>query len=105
VARDYGNPSPNDPHYTVTRHMDFFAGHSWASGIANGAGPRDQESSGEAINGYYGLLLFAHASNNAALVDWARVLVAMEVAGAQAYWQLIKSAQDPDSAYPEQEFR
>ena len=63
--------------------MDWFAGHSWASGIANGAGPRDQESSGEAINGYYGLLLFAHAIKNQALIDYSRMLVAVEVQGTQ----------------------
>jgi len=104
-ARGVGNPSPNDPHYTVTRHMDWFAGHSWASGIANGAGPRDQESSGEAINGYYGLLLFAHAINNQALIDYSRMLVAVEIHGAQVYWQLHPVTQDPDTPYPEQEFR
>lgn len=38
MARDIGNPSSADPSFTVTRHVDWFAGHSWASGIANGAG-------------------------------------------------------------------
>ncbi|CAG7831711.1 unnamed protein product [Allacma fusca] len=105
LARDVGNPSPNDPHYAVTRHFDFFAGHSWASGIANGAGPRDQESSGEAINGYYGLLLFAHATNNQPLIEWSRILVAMEIAGAQAYWHLYPNAGENDTPYPEKAFR
>ncbi len=92
IARNTGNPSPNDPHYTVTRHMDFFAGHSWASGIHNGAGARDQESTGEAINGYYGLLLLAIELNEPVLVDWARLLLAIEVKGAQAYWHLYPNA-------------
>ncbi|ODM87310.1 Endo-1,3(4)-beta-glucanase 1 [Orchesella cincta] len=105
VARNVGNPSPNDPHYAVTRHMDFFAGHSWASGIANGAGPRDQESSGEAINGYYGLLLFATAANNQALIDWSRLVLAMELAGAREYWHLYPRSNDPEQPYPEQAFR
>ena len=105
VARDVGNPSPNDPHYAVTRHFDWFHGHSWASGIANGAGGRDQESSGEAINGYYGLLLFAHVTNNQQLINYSRMLLAMEIAGAQAYWHLYPGANDPDTPYPEQAFR
>lgn len=105
MSRDIGNPSPKDPHYTVTRHMDWFAGHSWASGIANGAGPRDQESSGEAINGYYGLLLWADVTNNAALRDYARMLLAIELAGARDYWHLYPKVNDPDSPYPEQAFR
>lgn len=85
--------------------MFKFTGHSWASGIANGAGPRDQESSGEAINGYYGLLLFAHAINNQPLIDYARLILAMEIAGAQEYWQLHPKNTNPDTAYPEQAFR
>ena len=85
--------------------MDWFAGHSWASGIANGAGPRDQESSGEAINGCYGLLLFANAINNAALTDYSRMLPAIEIAGSQAYWHLYAANPGPDTPYPEQAFR
>lgn len=100
-----GNPSPNDPHYTVTRHFDFFAGHSWASGIANGAGGRDQESSTEAINGYYGLLLFAHAINNQQLIDWSRLLLIMEIKGSQTYWHLYPNAAPDATAYPEPGFR
>lgn len=105
IARDVGNPSPNDPHHAVTRHMDFFAGHSWASGIHNGAGPRDQESSSEAINGYYGLLLFAHAINNQALIDWSRLILAMEIKGSQVYWHLYPNAAPDATPYPEQAFR
>ncbi|KAI9277913.1 glycosyl hydrolase family 81-domain-containing protein, partial [Umbelopsis sp. AD052] len=104
VARDIGNPSPNDPYYTVTRHMDWFAGHSWASGIANGAGSRDQESTGEAINGYYGLLMFAKVTGNNALIDYARMLLAVEEAGAQTYWHLYPSV-TADTPYPEAGFR
>ena len=85
--------------------MDWFAGHSWASGIANGAGGRDQESTTEAINGYYGLLLFATVTNNQALVSYARMLIAIEVAGAQTYWHLYPSVNDSNTPYPEQAFR
>ncbi|KAG2186363.1 hypothetical protein INT43_002801, partial [Umbelopsis isabellina] len=103
-ARDIGNPSPSDPYYTVTRHMDWFAGHSWASGIANGAGSRDQESTGEAINGYYGLHLYAQVTNNAALIDYSRMLLAIEEMGAQTYWHLYPSV-TTDTPYPETAFR
>lgn len=27
--RDIVNPSPDDPYFPVTRHRDWFAGHSW----------------------------------------------------------------------------
>ncbi|KAJ7090384.1 glycoside hydrolase family 81 protein [Mycena belliarum] len=100
-ARDIGNPSTADPYFTVARCRDWFAGHSWASGIANGGGSRDQESVGEAVNGYYGLILFADIIGNQDLKNWARLLWATEVDGAQTYWHLYPNANDPDTPYPE----
>lgn len=85
--------------------MDFFAGHSWASGIANGAGGRDQESSSEAINGYYGLLLFGKSINNQALVDWSRILLSMEILASQTYWHLYPNNPQEHNPYPEEAFR
>jgi endo-1,3(4)-beta-glucanase len=68
----------------VTRCRDWFAGHSWASGIANGAGSRDQESTGEAVNAYYGALLWASVSGvSADYVHYAQLLLATEQQGAQ----------------------
>ncbi|GFP55649.1 hypothetical protein ACSS6W_008979 [Trichoderma asperelloides] len=102
-ARDIINPSPNDPYFPVTRCRDWFAGHSWASGIANGAGSRDQESTGEAINGYYGALLWASVALSQDYVNYAKLLVATEQQGAQVYWHLYpqQSATDPNNPYPE----
>ncbi|KAJ7099939.1 glycosyl hydrolase family 81-domain-containing protein, partial [Mycena belliarum] len=104
-ARDIGNPSTADPYFTVARCKDWFAGHSWASGISNGAGTRDQQSVGEAANAYYGLILFADVFGNTDLKNWARLLWATEVDGAQSYWHLYPRANDPDTPYPEAELR
>ena len=102
MARDICNPSPNDPYFTVARHVDFFAGHSWASGIANGAGSRDQESTTEAINGYYGCYLYAISSDNAQLRDWSRLLLAQEQTSAQMYWHMDPTEIITDeTVYPE----
>ncbi|KAF7353740.1 Glycoside hydrolase family 81 protein [Mycena venus] len=104
-ARDIGNPSTADPFFTIARNRDWFAGHSWASGIANGAGSRDEESSGEAMNAYYGLILFADILGNADFKNWARLLWATEADGAQTYWHLYPNVNDPDTPYPEQGLR
>ncbi|KIY50828.1 glycoside hydrolase family 81 protein [Fistulina hepatica ATCC 64428] len=105
--RDIVNPSRNDPYFPVTRCRDWFAGHSWASGIANGAGSRDQESIGEAVNGYYGALLWSEVSGNTDLKNYARLLIATEQHAAQVYWHLYPgtSATDRDQPYPEQSVR
>ncbi|KAG5650447.1 hypothetical protein H0H81_012201 [Sphagnurus paluster] len=105
--RDIVNPSKNDPYFTVTRCRDWFAGHLWASGIANGAGPRDQESIGEAVNGYYGALLWADVTGNTDIKNYARLLIANEQHAAQIYWHLYPkdSSTDREQPYPKQGLR
>ncbi|KAI0044919.1 glycoside hydrolase family 81 protein [Auriscalpium vulgare] len=105
--RDIVNPTPADPFFPVTRHRDWFAGHSWASGIANGAGSRDQESSGEAINGYYGAMLWAEVIGDTDIKNYARLLIATEQHATQVYWHLYPSASptDRDNPYPEASVR
>lgn len=78
-----------------------------ASGIANGAGPRDQESIGEAVNGYYGALLWADVTANANIKNYARLLIANEQHAAQVYWHMYPKASstDRDQPYPEPAMR
>jgi len=100
LARDIGNPSSLDPHYPISRMKDWFAGHSWASGIGYNGGERDEESTTEAINGYHGLYMWALASGNTALADFARVLLATEIHSVQYYWHLYPDA-TTETPYPE----
>ncbi|PNY25387.1 Glycoside hydrolase family 81 protein [Tolypocladium capitatum] len=107
LIADIINPSPADPYFPITRCRDWFTGHSWASGVANGAGSRDQESSGEGINGYYGALLWASVALSQDYVNYAKLLLATEQHAAHVYWHLNpqQSATDRDNPYPEQEVR
>jgi hypothetical protein len=77
---------------------------SSASGIANGAGSRDQESIGEAVNGYYGALLWATVTDDKDMANYARLLVATEQQAAQVYWHLYpnEDGNARDQPYPEQ---
>ncbi|THH05220.1 hypothetical protein EW146_g9962 [Bondarzewia mesenterica] len=85
----------------------FFAGHSWASGIANGAGSRDQESVGEAVNAYYGAMLWASVIGDTDIKNYARLLLASEQHAAQVYWHMYPEANstDRDQPYPEADVR
>ncbi|KIY43569.1 glycoside hydrolase family 81 protein [Fistulina hepatica ATCC 64428] len=105
--RDIVNPSTNDPYFPVARNRDWFAGHSWASGVANSAGSRDQESTGEAVNGYYGAMLYSNISGNSLLQQYSVLLLATEQHAAQVYWHLYPDAEATarDQPYPEQAVR
>jgi endo-1,3(4)-beta-glucanase len=61
----------------------------------------------QAINGYYGVLLYATATNNANLRNFARLLVALEQDGSRTYWHMDPAASETarDNPYPEQGLR
>lgn len=89
MIRDIANPSASgDPYFTQLRHFDWFEGHSWAAGLqANGDG-RNQESTSEAVNAWYGINLWGLATNQPDLRNVGRYLQAKEVNAAKLYWQM-----------------
>jgi len=92
LVRDYANPSSSDTYFPVTRHMDWFDSHSWASGLIEFGDGKNQESTSEAVNAYYAAYLLGLAINDTKLADLGRVLLAMEIRGAQKYWQITNSS-------------
>lgn len=97
-VRDYANPSINDPYFTYSRHKDWYDGHSWAAGLYEFADARNQESSSEAINAYYGLYLLGNALKNTDLENFGKLMLASEIRSAKKYWH-IKSC---DNIYAEE---
>jgi endo-1,3(4)-beta-glucanase len=84
--------------FPMARHMSWFDGHSFASGLFPFSNGKSQESSSEAVNCYYAATLWSlvrsgSAENPAADVsvttDFARLLLAMEVRGAKTYWHMM----------------
>lgn len=97
LVRNFGNPNRNDRYYTFARHKDFYAGHSWASGIIPNFGERaNQESTSEAINAYYAIQLFGRTLENKNLEQFGRILLATELRSAAKYWQITSA----DDVYP-----
>ncbi len=97
IARNIANPSANDPHYTQARNKDWFVGHSWAAGLYAFGDGRNQESSSEAVNAWYGLHLWGLVSGQTDLSNLARLLLATEIRSTQRYWQIDSN----DGIYPE----
>ena len=93
----------NGPFFPGARHKSWFDGHSFASGLFPAANGKSQESSSEAVNCYYGVYLWSLARNRclsnpvddtSSDTDFARLLLATEIAGAKTYWQMLP----PDAA-------
>ena len=86
VVRDIASPRRDDPQFPFLRNFDPYAGHSWASGPAKFADGNNQESSSEAMNAWYGLILLGETTGNDALRDLGIYLYATELAAINAYW-------------------
>jgi endo-1,3(4)-beta-glucanase len=88
LVRDIANPSDLDSYYTSTRNMDWFVGHSWASGLFEFGDASNQESTSEAVNAWYGVYLWGLVCNEPRLRDLGRLMLATEIRSAQRYWQI-----------------
>lgn len=81
--------------FPFARHKSWYDSHSFASGLFPFATGKSQESSSEAVNCYFGAYLWSRMKFRALkdataqeYSDFARVLLAMEIRGAQTYWHM-----------------
>ncbi len=93
LVRAYANPV-HDSYFPITRMKDWYAGHSWASGLFEFGDVKNQESSSESINGYYGMYLWGLVSNNANLRDLGRLMLAQEIRSTKKYWHMDNKSND-----------
>ncbi|CAK0889304.1 unnamed protein product, partial [Prorocentrum cordatum] len=89
LVRDYGNPTATDGGFPLARHMEWFMGFSWASGVS---GPffngRSQDTSSEAVHAYYALYVYGASVDTPLareLRGFGRLLAAMEAHAARTY--------------------
>ncbi len=88
LARNIANPNAADKQFAVFRNKDWFVGHSWAAGLFDFADSRNQESTSEAVNAWYGLALWGEATGDARMRDLGRLMTATELRSVQRYWQM-----------------
>mmetsp|Transcript_24036 Transcript_24036/g.56077 ORF Transcript_24036/g.56077 Transcript_24036/m.56077 type:complete len:315 (-) Transcript_24036:271-1215(-) len=103
-SNKYSEEVAGELFFPLSRHKSYFDGHSFASGLFPFATGKSQESSSEAVNCYYGAYLWSQAKHralgdaeSAEYVDFARLLLAMEIRGAQMYWHMVPSLDAGDA--------
>ncbi|KAL7574843.1 hypothetical protein ACA910_010680 [Epithemia clementina (nom. ined.)] len=104
---------PDGVFFPGARHMSWYDGHSYASGLFPFGNGKSQESSSEAVNCYYGAYLWSIVRNGADhnnysdmawQTDFARLLLSLEITGAQTYWHMAPKTNNTatlPSVYPE----
>jgi len=101
IAMDYCNPfgrrkllegnvsvAPRSSYVPVSRHKDWYDGHSWASGLFSLQNGKSQESISEATHSYYGAALWGEVTGDPELRDFARLALALEVRAGRYYWRV-----------------
>ncbi len=76
----------DDPLFPFLRAVDPYTGHGWASGSGRYDRGNNLESSSEAINHAAGLVRWAEATGNAALLELGVYLYASQVDAVWQYW-------------------
>jgi len=99
MVRDIANPNANDTFYPVARLKDWYWGHSWASGLYSFGDNKNQESTSESVNGYYGIQLLGLAMGDTALYNWGRLMLATEIRSTHKYWQITSGSDIYDSPF------
>lgn len=86
IARDIASAKRDDPMFPFLRNFDPYAGHSWASGHARFGDGNNEESSSEAINAWYGLILLGQFTGDAEMRDLGVWLYTTEMRAIEEYW-------------------
>ncbi len=86
LIRDIASRDRHDSQFPFLRNFDPYAGHSWASGHAKFGDGNNNESSSEAVNAWYGLILLGEATGDMPLRDLGVWLLTTEIAAIDDYW-------------------
>ncbi|EPY50774.1 endo-1,3-beta-glucanase Eng1 [Schizosaccharomyces cryophilus OY26] len=77
LIRDVSNPTSDDPYFPVQRMFDFYHGHSWAGGLFEANDGKDEESTSEDYNFFYGMKLWGEVTGDHAMVDRANIILSV----------------------------
>ncbi|GAA5124173.1 hypothetical protein JIN84_12320 [Luteolibacter yonseiensis] len=100
LTRDVVGTNRQDKMFPFLRCFDPYAGHSWASGHAKFGDGNNNESSSEAANAWFGLLLLGEATGDKALRDLGAWLYATEISAIEDYWFDVRDDLHPASYTP-----
>ncbi len=100
IVRDVASADRADAMFPFLRCFDPYAGHSWASGHAKFGDGNNNESSSEAVNAWFGLMLLGEATGDKAMRDLGAWLFTTEIAAIEDYWFDVRDELHPAEYTP-----
>lgn len=86
LLRDVANPSSNDRYFPKFRYFSWYLGHSYAHGVTPMADGKDQESTSEDVNFYYGMKLWGQVSHNEAVETLGSLMLRLNARAVRTYF-------------------
>ena len=86
MVRDVANWDRSNKRYPFMRHMDVYAGHSWANGPEHFEAGNNQEASSEDTNCSSAIILWGAATGRKEIRDLGIYLLVNQIAAAEQYW-------------------
>lgn len=77
LVRDTTNPSNDDPFFPQFRAFDWYDLHSWSHGVTPSGDGKDEESTSEDINNYFGVQMWGRVTGNAHLEETGATLLSL----------------------------
>lgn len=90
MLRDVSNPSLDDPYFARFRHFSWYHGHSYSRGVTLLDEGKDEESTSEDVNFYYGMTLWGKVTGHKQLEDLGGLMLRLNAHAIRTYF-LLKS--------------
>ncbi|KAK1948091.1 putative endo-1 [Phytophthora citrophthora] len=91
LLRDVANPSSDDIYFPTFRYFSWYLGHSYSHGVISIADGKDQESTSEDVNFYYGMKLWGQVSSNRAVEDLGSLMLRLNARAVRTYFLMTSS--------------
>ncbi|ETO77678.1 hypothetical protein F444_07123 [Phytophthora nicotianae P1976] len=86
LLRDVVNPSSDDQYFPKFRHFSWYLGHSYSHGVTPMADGKDEESTSEDVNFFYGMKLWGQVSGNKAVEDLGSLMLRLNARTVRTYF-------------------
>ncbi|KAG6609346.1 putative endo-1,3-beta-glucanase [Phytophthora cinnamomi] len=86
LLRDVANPSSDDTYFPKFRHFSWYLGHSYSHGVTPMADGKDEESTSEDVNFYYGMMLWGKVTQNQAVEDLGSLMLRLNARAVRTYF-------------------
>ncbi|KAL8008277.1 putative endo-1,3(4)-beta-glucanase, glycosyl hydrolase family 81 [Plasmopara halstedii] len=88
MMRDVVNPSRKDRYFPPFRHFSWYLAHSYSHGVTSIDNGKDEESTSEDINFYYGMTMWGKVTGKSAVEDLGSLMLRLNAHAIRSYFLL-----------------